>query len=143
VSNEFRIVNRPPTLLLFPKATTVRSDRSVRVEGMAMHPQVAVRAVQFRVDNGEWVAGAADDGLFDTGMETFTLTTPPLAAGAHTIEVQAQDEAGNPVTQKNHRHRALSAGRGALTPPRLRRRRPRPMPGRRHPHPPWSPRRAG
>lgn len=100
VSAEFRIVNGDPTLLLFPKATTVLSDRSVRLEGSALHRLVAIRAVQYRVDNGDWIAAAATDGLFDSPLEPFTLVTAPLAPGAHTIEVQAQDEAGNTAAEK-------------------------------------------
>lgn len=100
LSSEFRIVNRPPTLILLDKATLVRPDKRARLEGMAMHGLVAVRAVQYRVDNGDWVAAVAQDGLFDGRTENWGATTMPLATGAHTIEVQAQDEAGNTATRK-------------------------------------------
>ena len=99
VSGEFRIVNQRPTVATFAKATTVQSDRSARLEGAALHPVVAVRAVQYRVDGGDWMAAAASDGLFDSSLEMFALTTAPLPAGAHRIEVQAQDEAGNTATR--------------------------------------------
>jgi hypothetical protein len=58
---------------------------------------VAIRGVQFRIDGGAWFAAAAKDGIFDSATEEFIVTTPALAAGRHTIEVQAQDEAGNAV----------------------------------------------
>jgi len=45
-------------------------------------------ALQFRVDGGEWLPLAAVDGVFDEPVEKWTLTTGPLAAGAHTLEVQ-------------------------------------------------------
>lgn len=100
ISGEFRIVNHAPLLVLFKTATTVQSDKTVRMEGVASHPLSGIRAVQFRVDSGEWMAARANDGIFDGMTEPFTLTTAPLSPGTHTIEVQAQDEAGNTATQK-------------------------------------------
>lgn len=100
VSSEFRIVNSAPALLLSSRATTVMSDRSAHLSGTALHRLIAIRAVQYRVDGGDWMAAAATDGLFDSSLEPFRITTPPLTPGAHTVEVQAQDEAGNLATQK-------------------------------------------
>ena len=101
VSGEFRIANRPPTLVLFRRALTVLADRSVRVEGIALHGgSVAVRGVQYRVDGtGEWLTASAQDGIFDSNSEPFVVVTEPLASGSHRIEVQAQDEAGNTAVQ--------------------------------------------
>jgi sugar lactone lactonase YvrE len=98
VSSVFRIANAAPTLTT--PAPTVNADRTVRLTGVAAHPSVAVRAVQYRIDNGEWSAALATDGLFDSGREPFTLTTTALPPGAHTLEVQAQDEAGNATTAR-------------------------------------------
>jgi hypothetical protein len=100
VSGSFRVVNRPPLLTVLDKAITVQADKSVRIEGVALHPLVAVAAVQFRVDGGDWTAATAQDGIFDSQLEPFILATAPLASGVHTIEIEAQDEAGNAVTQK-------------------------------------------
>jgi len=44
--------------------------------------------LQFRVDGGEWLPLVAVDGVFDEPLEKWELTTAPLAAGAHTLEVQ-------------------------------------------------------
>jgi hypothetical protein len=95
-----RVVNRPPVLVMADKATTVRQDKSISMDGVAMQMQTAIRAVQYRVDGGEWVAAVAKDGIFDAPLESFTLTTGPLSSGPHTVEVQALDEAGNIATQK-------------------------------------------
>jgi len=102
VSREFRVVNRPPLLVSFKNTLTIQNDRSVRIEGVVLHPSAAlVRAVQFRVDDGkEWTAASAQDGIFDNTLEQWVLVTAPLAPGAHTVEVQALDEAGNMVTEK-------------------------------------------
>ena len=100
VTTAFKIVNRPPVLSLSDKAKMVQPDKTVRVEGVAMHPLAAIRAVQFRVDNGEWQAATANDGIFDSLLERFAFMTVPLTTGQHTIEVQAIDEAGNLTMQK-------------------------------------------
>ena len=99
VSGEFRLVNRAPLLALFNRETLVK-DKTVQVSGVASHPLAGIRAVQYRVDGGDWMAARADDGIFDSTTEAFMLTTAPLSSGSHTVEVQAQDEAGNTATEK-------------------------------------------
>ena len=99
VSGEFRIVNRAPLLVLFKKETSVGSDKTATLKGLASHPLVSIRAVQYRIDGGQWMAARADDGIFDASTEAFTLTTAPLETGPHTVEVQTQDEAGNTAAQ--------------------------------------------
>ena len=42
----------------------------------------------FRVDGGEWLPLTPLDGAFDGPSEKWTLTTPALTAGTHTLEVQ-------------------------------------------------------
>ena len=100
VSPAFRIANHPPSIVLFRATYTATPNGARRLEGIALHPSVAIRGVQFRVDGGEWMAAAADDGIFDSSSEGFSLTTAPMSAGTHTLEVQAIDEAGNAVTVK-------------------------------------------
>lgn len=100
ISPEFRIVNRSPLLTVGDRDVTINPDKTAKIEGIAMHPSAAVRAVQFRVDGGDWTAGIARDGIFDSTLETFTLTTAALTPGSHTVEVQALDEAGNTATRR-------------------------------------------
>lgn len=45
-------------------------------------------ALQFRIDDGEWLPLVAVDGRFDEPVETWKLTTSPLTAGTHSLEVQ-------------------------------------------------------
>ncbi|MDO8682878.1 MAG: hypothetical protein Q7N50_05285, partial [Armatimonadota bacterium] len=62
---------------------------------------VGITHTQYRVDSGDWLAVAADDGIFDSGMEQFSLTTQPiLPKGEHVIEVKVYDAAGNSATKK-------------------------------------------
>ena len=98
-SAEFRIVNKPPTLVPGNGGPTTASDRTVRVEGTALHDLVAIRAVQWRLDGGEWMAASASDGLFDSGSEAFRVVTAALAPGTHKLEIQAIDEAGGNATE--------------------------------------------
>ena len=98
ISGEFRIINRAPLLALF-KETVVNADKTVSLQGIASHPLASIRAVQYRVDNGQWMAARAGDGIFDGATEAFSLQTTPLDSGSHTVEVQAQDEAGNRAAQ--------------------------------------------
>jgi len=98
ISQPFLVANVPPTLTL--GAVTVGSDKTVTVRGVAQTKIAFVKAVQGRADGGDSVAALADDGLFDSTLEPFTLTLGPLTPGAHAVEVQAVDQAGNPATAK-------------------------------------------
>ena len=58
------------------------------------------RAVQGRLDTGDYVAALADDGLFDSSIEAWTLTLSDVPSGSHTMEVEAVDRAGNMTSTK-------------------------------------------
>ncbi|MDO8682529.1 MAG: SpoIVB peptidase S55 domain-containing protein, partial [Armatimonadota bacterium] len=84
ISESFVIVNKAPTLVLFEKTMIVAPNRSVKLTGMATQKLVGITHTQYRVDSGDWLAVAADDGIFDSGMEQFSLTTQPiLPKGEH------------------------------------------------------------
>jgi hypothetical protein len=61
---------------------------------------VFVKAVQYKVDDGAWMAAAPVDGIFDSTRARFQFTAEPLALGPHHITVEAFDQAGNSSTQK-------------------------------------------
>jgi hypothetical protein len=44
--------------------------------------------LRFRIDAGEWLPLVAVDGRFDQPVEQWRLSTAPLTAGAHTLEVE-------------------------------------------------------
>ena len=96
VSASFLIANALPTLTL--GTPFVAPDKTVLLRGTAATGLAFVRAVQGRVDGGDFVAASAEDGLFDSTQETWSLTLPALSSGRHQIEVQALDQAGNTVT---------------------------------------------
>ena len=98
VSSPLLIANTPPTLTV--GTNTVNADKTVTVHGIAQTKLAFVRAVQGHADSSDDVAALADDGLFDSTLEPFTLTLGPLSAGVHAVEVQAIDQAGNATTAK-------------------------------------------
>ncbi|MEI6513563.1 MAG: hypothetical protein WCO51_09860, partial [bacterium] len=100
VSALFKVVNATPSITVAKDAVAVQSDKSVTVMGFASQSLLSITAVQFRVDNGDWLSAEALNGVFDEGMERFTFATEPLFVGSHTIEVQAFNSAGNSSTTK-------------------------------------------
>jgi hypothetical protein len=98
VSPPFLIANALPNLLV--GTPTIGGDKSVTVRGTVLTQTAFVKAVQAKVDDGDPIAAVADDGLFDSTLESYTLITPPLSSGPHKIEVQAVDQAGNITTQQ-------------------------------------------
>ena len=97
ISQPFLIVNTPPTLTL--GIPTVSADKAVTLHGIAQTKLAFVQAVQAKTDGGDPIAASADDGLFDSTREPWTLTLPALTSGQHKIEVTALDQAGNKAIQ--------------------------------------------
>lgn len=55
-----------------------------------------ITAVEFEMDNnGIWHSASATDGVFDETTEGYTLTTPLLANGTHSIRIRATNRVGN------------------------------------------------
>ena len=97
VSAPFLIANSAPTLTV--ETPVVNADKTVTLHGTATTKTAFIRAVQGKADGGDAVAASADDGLFDSTAEPFTLTLPALSSGSHSVEVQTLDRAGNTATQ--------------------------------------------
>ncbi len=98
ISSQFVVANQPPRLLLSP--ASVAAGGVVTVQGVASAGLAFVHAVQARIDGGDLAAAQPNDGLFDSPREAFTLQTPPLPSGVHTLDVQAIDQAGNSAAHK-------------------------------------------
>ncbi len=97
VSAPFLVANTALTLSV--GTPEVSADKSISLHGTAQTNIAFVQAVQATVDDGDPVAASADDGLFDSTREPFTLTLTTLSPGPHKIEVQALDQAGNKAVQ--------------------------------------------
>jgi len=102
VSAPFLVANAKPTLTLGTAAVSPAAPDgtyTVTLPGTAATGLAFVKAVQGKADGGDFVAAAANDGLFDSPSEAFTLTLPSLATGSHKITVETLDQAGNSATQ--------------------------------------------
>ena len=99
ISDPFIISNAAPkiTVLGTPR---VGADKTVTLEGSATQSLIAVTAVQYRVDGGEWTAAVPKSGLFDSNQADFVVVTNPLASGKHTVEVEVFNAANVKATQK-------------------------------------------
>jgi hypothetical protein len=88
-------------LLVDNSAPELIVDRA-RKEGDAPPAELAaferttyITSAEFRVDEGEWLAALAKDGMFDGQLEYVVLDEGRLPQGAHQVEVRVRDAAGN------------------------------------------------
>jgi hypothetical protein len=98
VSEPFLICNALPAVTVGTQ--TIGTDHTVQVEGSVTQSMLAITAVQYRIDGGEWVSATPVDGLFDSPSERFTFTTTSLVPGKHSLEVEAFNAAGGHITSK-------------------------------------------
>ncbi len=61
-----------------------------------------IEQVQYRVAGGAWTDAQPSDGAFNTYMEAFTFTTPPLPSGDLAVDLRVRDSAGNELIQTIH-----------------------------------------
>lgn len=99
ISEPFVIVNALPKIGLLG-TPAIGSDKTVTVQGVATQSMIGVIAVQVRVDGGDWMAAAPQDGLFDGPREPFQFVTKPLLSGKHTVEVEVFNSAGQKTMEK-------------------------------------------
>jgi len=101
LSAPFLIANAVPVLTVRVTTGSLASsdDTTIHLHGTVTTGPAFVKAVQAKIDGGDPVAASADDGLFDSPSEAWSLTLPPLPIGKHSVEVQAIDTAGNTVTK--------------------------------------------
>ncbi len=99
ISDPFVICNSKPDLAVGKHGIDVKANGSATLTGIASSKLVEITGVQYRVDGGPWNAAAADDGVFDSPEESFTITTGSLSTGKHKVEVEAIDKAGNSASQ--------------------------------------------
>ena len=70
--------------------------RNLQATARATDSMSAIAEMAYSVDDGEWIVGATQDGLFDDLTEMLKITLPgDLSAGVHTLAIRVADEAGN------------------------------------------------
>lgn len=95
VGSPFTVCNKPPKISVHKSRIQATASGSATIAGWVSAAAADIVGVQFRVDSGSWTAAKADDGVFDSPLEDFTVETDALPAGKHKIELQAIDAAGN------------------------------------------------
>ncbi len=99
VSGSFVVDNTPPELIV--DRTRGADDQPPR-EISVYEATTYVTSAEFRVDEGEWLAAVAGDGIFDGRYEAVVLDEGRLPTGSHQVEVRARDAGGNEVTAILH-----------------------------------------
>jgi sugar lactone lactonase YvrE len=118
------VCNTPPVLFVREGHVQVNAEKQASLNGVAFQyfsakevkpneaqseprtPQetrndVPIIAVQYRIgDSKDWSSAEPVDGFFDSGFEPFRITTDPLPAGEHTLEIKIFNSAGKTTLQK-------------------------------------------
>lgn len=99
VSEPVVVCNSKPVIVIPSRdGVQVEADGEVQVSGFVLQKLVPVTAVQVRIDEGEWLAAEASDGVFDSPLETFRFRSEKLPKGEHQITVKAFNAAGLSAT---------------------------------------------
>jgi hypothetical protein len=99
VSDPFTVVNTPPVIAVDPGPAIDAKTGAITISGAVTSTLVFVKAVQYKIDDGGWMAAAAADGLYDSTNEGFRIVAQPITRGSHRITIEAFDSAGNTSTQ--------------------------------------------
>ncbi len=105
------VCNTPPSVLISEHSVQVDAEGRAVLVGYAFQratlknvsgrasllTSVAITAVQYRVDDGDWFSAEPLDGLFDSGYEPFRIRTEPLPKGEHTLKIKVFNAAGKAV----------------------------------------------
>lgn len=95
VSEPVIVCNSKPVIVVPSQdGVQVEADGVVQVSGFVLQKLVPVTAVQVRIDEGEWLAAEAGDGVFDSPLETFRFRSEKLPKGEHQITIKAFNAAG-------------------------------------------------
>lgn len=94
-SEPFMICNSKPAILVSSKSgVVVEEGGTVQVSGFVIQKLVPVTAVQVQIDEGQWLAAEAEDGVFDSTVEAFRFRSERLSAGEHRLSIKAFNAAG-------------------------------------------------
>ncbi|MGC8785138.1 MAG: SpoIVB peptidase S55 domain-containing protein [Armatimonadota bacterium] len=99
ISEPVIVCNSKPVIVVpLRDGLRVEADGVVQVSGFILQKLVPVTAVQVRIDDGEWLAAEAGDGVFDSSLETFRFCSEKLPKGEHRVTVKAFNAAGLSAT---------------------------------------------
>jgi hypothetical protein len=93
VSEPVDVDNRPP--VISEGSATQASAGNVNVSFNVEDGSGIIKRADLSVDSGEWQSVFPEDGIADSGRETYRLTVPVAGAGEHTISFRVFDGSGN------------------------------------------------
>ncbi|MEA3409499.1 MAG: hypothetical protein U9Q95_04030, partial [Candidatus Eisenbacteria bacterium] len=93
-SQPFIVDHTPPE---FTSVDVASSAGGLTVSGAVTDSASPVMFVDVSIDYGAWKPAFADDGMFDSRGESFTLVIEGLESREHAVSVRAADRSGNPV----------------------------------------------
>jgi hypothetical protein len=96
-SAPFDVDNTPPAVA---EVKARLGSRSAEVTAVVSDTFSVVGEVAYSVDASEWTVVLPEDGVADSGRETFRFATRDLAPGEHSIVIRARDRAGNAASGK-------------------------------------------
>ena len=97
ISDPFVIVNSTPKVEV---ATNKVNGKRVEAQFRASVTTGRIATAEFSIDGGEWNLIFPVDGIADSAMEEYKITTAELATGEHLIGIRASDADGNTGTAK-------------------------------------------
>jgi len=92
VSAPFWIDSSPPQVKLLSQQIT---SAGVELHFQAESNMSPLRSAEFSQDGKEWRDIHSDDGIVDSRLETFTVTSLKFGPGEHIVLLRAYDTAGN------------------------------------------------
>ncbi|MDW8320724.1 MAG: SpoIVB peptidase S55 domain-containing protein [Armatimonadota bacterium] len=99
VSEPVIVCNSKPVIVVSSReGVQVDAEGAVQVSGFVLQKLVPVTAVQVRINEGDWLAAEAGDGVFDSSLETFRFRSDKLPKGEHQVTVKAFNAAGLSTT---------------------------------------------
>ncbi len=97
VSGPFVIAGAPPRVEI--KKSEVKG-RGVEIAFEARVLTGSIATAEFSIDGGDWRLVFPDDGIADSAVEAYRITTHDLPAGEHLIGIRAGDRDGNTGVSK-------------------------------------------
>jgi hypothetical protein len=93
LSEPVDIDNTPPVVRVVGQPLAARD--SVRVVFTVDDATGKVRKADASIDGAAWSPVFPEDGIADSGHETYSVDFGPLAPGEHTISLRSFDSSGN------------------------------------------------
>ncbi len=98
--------NTPPTLFLEPVRPDPIMDSTPSITGSCADNSLydtnsVITSLRYSLDGGSWENITPLDGGFGNSVEKYSFDLPEISNGAHTIEVECDDDAGHTSTESD------------------------------------------